>query len=143
MRAGPECPTADEWFIPGSEPADECDWHRHGEVTMPPAYTEWLATERGAGARVAASVAPSPAGFRIVSPLDGDRYSVPPSVDARYSTIALRAAGARASVRWSVDGRVFAAARLALVPGPHVIAAESGGERREVRITVEREAGTR
>ena len=143
MRAGPDCPTADEWFIPGSEPADQCDWHRHGEVTMPPAYTEWLATERGAGARVAASVAASPAGFRIVSPLDGDRYAVPPSVDARYSTIALRAAGARQSVRWSVDGRSFAAARLALVPGPHVIAAESGGERREVRITVEREPGTR
>lgn len=143
MRAGPECPTADEWFIPGSEPADECDWHRHGEVTMPAAYTEWLATERGAGTRVVANVAASPAGFRIVSPLDGDRYSVPPSVDARYSTIALRAAGARGAVRWSVDGRAFAATRLALVPGPHLIEAEAGGERREVRITVAQDPGTR
>ncbi|HET9003645.1 MAG TPA: penicillin-binding protein 1C [Gemmatimonadaceae bacterium] len=143
MRAGPDCPTADEWFIPGSEPADECDWHRHGEVTMPAAYTEWLATERGAGTRVVANVAASPAGFRIVSPLDGDRYSVPPSVDARYSTIALRAAGARGAVRWSVDGRPFATARLALVPGPHLIEAEAGGQRREVRITVEQDPGTR
>ena len=143
MRAGPDCPTADEWFIPGSEPADECDWHRHGEVTMPAAYTEWLATERGAGTRVVANVAASPAGFRIVSPLDGDRYSVPPSVDARYSTIALRAAGARSAVRWSVDGRPFADGRLALVPGPHLIEAEAGGQRREVRIIVEQDPGTR
>ena len=143
MRAGPQCPTADEWFIPGSEPADLCDWHRDGEVTMPAAYTEWLATQRGAGVRVAGKLAPAPAGFRIVSPLDGDRYSVPPSVDARYSTVALRAAGARSAVRWSVDGRAFASERLALVPGIHVIEAESGGERRAVRITVAPDPGTR
>ena len=143
MRAGPDCPTADEWFIPGSEPADACDWHRHGDVTMPAAYTEWLATERGSGTRVAGRVAASPVGFRIVSPLDGDRYSVPPSVDARYSTVALRAAGASGVVRWSVDGRAFRAERLALVPGSHVIEAEAGGERREVRITVDSPPGTR
>ena len=137
MRAGPECPTADEWFVPGSEPADECDWHRASTVTMPALYSEWLAKERGAGVRIAGSVAPAPAGFRIISPLDGDRYSVPPSVDARYSTVALRAIGAPGEVRWSVDGRTFAAARLALVPGIHVIEAESRGERRAVRITVE------
>lgn len=110
---------------------------------MPPAYTEWLATERGAGAHLPVAVAPSPAGFRIVSPLDGDRYSVPPSVDARYSTVALRAAGARGVVRWSVDGRPFAVPRLALVPGAHVISAEDGGVRREVRIVVERAPGAR
>ena len=143
MRAGPDCPTADEWFIPGSEPADECDWHRNGEVTMPATYTEWLATERGAGTPVTGRAAASPAGFRIMSPLDGDRYSVPPSVDARYSTVALRAAGASGAVRWSVDGRAFRSERLALVPGSHVIQAEAGGERREVRITVDAAPGTR
>jgi len=143
MRAGPDCPIADEWFVPGSEPSAECDWHQHGAVTMPPVYSEWLATERGAGTRVTATVAAAPAGFRIVSPLDGDRYSVPPSVDARYSTVALRVAGADGAVRWSVDGQAYSANRLALVPGTHVIAAESKGERREVRITVESPPRTR
>jgi len=143
MRAGPDCPTVDEWFIPGSEPDSECDWHRHGQLTMPAAYTEWLATERGAGAHLPVAVAPSPVGFRIVSPLDGDRYSVPPSVDARYSTVALRAAGARGPVRWSVDGRPFAASRLALVPGTHVISAEDGAMKREARIVVEPVPGAR
>jgi penicillin-binding protein 1C len=136
MRAGPECPTADEWFVPGSEPEAECDWHRGGSVTMPAAYADWLAVERGAGARVAASVAAGAAGFRIVSPLDGDRYSVPPSVDARYSTIALRTAGAGARVRWTVDGKPFTEPRLSLVPGRHLIRAESDGVAREVRIEV-------
>jgi hypothetical protein len=77
------------------------------------------------------------AGFRIVSPLDGDRYRVPPGVDARYATVALRAAGASGRVRWTVDGRRVAGARLGLERGEHVVRAEAGGERREVRIVVE------
>jgi penicillin-binding protein 1C len=143
MRAGPDCPTANEWFIPGSEPTAECDWHDHGAVSMPAAYADWLAAERGAGATVRARIAPAPDGFRIVSPLDGDRYSVPPSVDPRYSTVALRTAGATDAVRWSVDGKAVARPRLTLVPGTHVIRAESGPDSREVRIVVEGGAGSR
>jgi hypothetical protein len=143
MRAGPDCPTANEWFIPGSEPTAECDWHDHGAVSMPAAYADWLAAERGAGATVRARIAPAPDGFRIVSPLDGDRYSVPPSVDPRYSTVALRTAGATDAVRWSVDGKAVALPRLTLVPGTHVIRAESGPDSREVRIVVEGGAGSR
>ena len=143
MRAGPDCPTATEWFIPGTEPATECDWHQHGKVSMPATYANWLAAEGSAGANVRAGVAPAAAGFRIVSPLDGDRYSVAPSVDPHYSTIALRAAGASAPVRWSVDGKAFAATRLSLVPGTHVIRAESGDTSREVTIVVEGSAAAR
>ncbi|MFL5560095.1 MAG: penicillin-binding protein 1C [Gemmatimonadaceae bacterium] len=143
MRAGSECPTANEWFAPGTEPVADCDWHRDGSVTMPAAYSEWLAAERGAGVRVAASVAPAAAGFRIVSPLDGDRYSVPPSVDPRYSTIALRATGETSRVRWSVDGKPFAADRLPLIPGGHLIRATSNGIEREVRIVVAGGEGSR
>ena len=143
MRAGPDCPTASEWFIPGSEPTAECDWHEHGGVSMPAAYADWVAAERGAGANVRARISAAPNGFRIVSPLDGDRYSVPPSVDPRYSTVALRTAGAKGAVRWIVDGKTVAAPRLTLVPGIHVIRAESGADAREVRIVVEGADGAR
>ena len=47
-----------------------------------------------AGVEAYPTAAPPAAGFRIVSPLEGDRYQVPPGVEARYATIALRAAGA-------------------------------------------------
>lgn len=143
MRAGPDCPTLDEWFVPGTEPDTSCDWHRDGKVTMPATYGEWLASERGAGAILPVRVAATPSGFRIVSPVDGDRYSVPPSVDPRYATIALRAAGGTGTVRWSVDGRTFAASRLPLVPGVHLISAEANGLRRDVRIVVEGPAASR
>jgi hypothetical protein len=80
------------------------------------------------------------AGFRITSPLDGDRYQVPPGVDARYATISLRAAGARdpASVRWWVDGRAWRGSRLPLTLGEHLIRASTArGESAEARIVVE------
>ncbi|HEU4584579.1 MAG TPA: hypothetical protein VFR95_02470, partial [Gemmatimonadaceae bacterium] len=83
--------------------------------------------------------APS-AGFRIDSPRDGDRYQVPPGVDPRFSTVALRAAGARdpASIRWSVDGSAYRGSRLPLTPGEHVIRAFTPrGDSAEVRIVVE------
>ena len=143
MRAGPTCPTADEWFIRGTEPRDLCDWHRARTVTMPAEYDAWLATQRGAGKVLAVAPGAVTSAFRIVSPLEGDRYSVPPSVDARYSTVALRASGATAVVHWSVDGRPIAASRLTLVPGNHVIRAESAGLEHEVRIVVEAAPGTR
>jgi hypothetical protein len=78
--------------------------------------------------------------FRISSPLDGDRYEVPPGVDARYATIALRADGADPrAVRWFVDGQPTSARRLPLVAGTHVIrASASATTSDEVRVTIER-----
>ena len=158
-RAGAHCPRVTEWFAPGTEPADTCSWHRDGTLALPELYTEWLAQARAAGGggvlveageglrdtlpAVAASQsggaprAGESHGFHIVSPRDGDRYSVPPSVDPRYATIALRAAGATDRVRWSVDDRVVASPRIPLVRGSHVIRAESRAGRDEVRIQVD------
>jgi hypothetical protein len=80
-----------------------------------------------------------PARLTIVSPADGDRYQIPPGVESRYATIALRAAGAPAghAVRWSVDGRATTSDRWALVPGRHRVQAIAGGLRAEVEIVVE------
>ena len=145
-----DCPHADEW-IPADQPLPRaCDWHRDGEVVLPPEYAEWSASRGGftgiaSGAPVEASRMPdavAPAGhghpgeFRIVSPRDGDTYAVPPGVDSRYSTIGLVAAGA-SPVRWTVDGRRVEAARLRLTPGTHTIAAaDAAGRRDEVTIRV-------
>jgi penicillin-binding protein 1C len=76
--------------------------------------------------------------FRIVSPLNGDRYAIPPSVERRYATIALRAAGVGAEgVRWWINGEPYEGTRWALAPGSHVVRAVSArGERAEVRIVV-------
>jgi penicillin-binding protein 1C len=96
-------------------------------------------------ARVVASIRrpvptpmPKPAGFRIISPLNGDRYSIPVGVESRFATISLRAGGIGAGeVRWFVDGARYSRERWPLVPGEHVIAAVSArGDSAKVRIVV-------
>jgi penicillin-binding protein 1C len=135
LLATPDCPDAIEWFVPGTVPTEQCSWHREGRVVLPQLYAEWLEQARAVETKVVARA--DSAGFKIVSPLDGDRYTVPPSVDPRYSTIALRASGASGAVRWTLDGRPVMTPRLPLVRGTHVIRAESGGESREVRFSVD------
>ena len=139
MLATAECPDAVDWFAPGTEPKELCTWHDHGRVVLPQLYTEWLDQARALDAKPSgSSQSPGePAGFRILSPLDGDHYAVPPSVDARYATIALRASGASGAIRWTVDDRPVVSTRLPLIRGAHVVRALSGGESREVRITVD------
>jgi penicillin-binding protein 1C len=135
LRATRECDSAVEWFIPGTEPSRADDWERAGRLTLPPEYAEWAA---GQGGRWAAA---TPRGaddrFRIVAPRDGDRYSVPVGVQARYATLAMQATGRAGPVRWYVDGREVPAGRWTLAPGPHTVrAAAPSGEADEVRIVV-------
>jgi hypothetical protein len=63
---------------------------------------------------------------------------VPPGTDPRYATIALRAAGAAPgeTVRWRVDGRPVPGGRWTLVPGRHVVTAETRS-RSPVSATIE------
>jgi len=137
MRAGAGCAAAvtEEWFLPGSEPARECDWHRAGGAV---AYAAAPAAQARPSAAEGRAEAYRAAGFRIVSPLQGDRYQVPPGVEARYATIALRAAGAPgdAPVRWWVDGAPTRSARWQLRPGRHSIRAVAASGR-VAGVTVE------
>ena len=136
LRATPACPAMVEWFVPGTEPERQCDWHRGGGARLPPEYAEW-AQQTGFQSDVAGPAAGA-GPFRIVSPQDGDQYRIPPGVDARYATIALRAAGEVGAVRWWVDGRLALARRWQLVPGTHTIrAVTASGDSDEVRIAVE------
>jgi penicillin-binding protein 1C len=150
MLAGPACPRITEWFAPGSVPRAECDWHHDGVLTLPALYAEWAAqAAQASGERPAAAVqraaAIEPRGFRIVSPKNGDRFSIPPGVPSRYATVALLTAGAPAGepVAWYVDGRATTSARLTLQPGAHVSRAVAGSSRGaagphdEVRVEVE------
>jgi penicillin-binding protein 1C len=143
-RPGAACPTTMEWFAPGHAPEDTCRWHDGaGGVALPVEYAEWA--ERTQPPRTGPASArrlPSPAveAFRIVSPGEGDVYRLPPGVETRYATVALRAAGGRAAApaRWSVDGMPHAGARWALQPGRHRFRAVSAaGDTAEVSITVE------
>jgi penicillin-binding protein 1C len=140
MRAGPDCPAETEWFIPGTEPARRCDWHVNGRVALPAEYADWAAeVEPALPAPAPATATRSGDRFQIVSPLDGDRYRVPPGSDPRYATIALRAAGpGTPAARWYVDGAPYAGTRWTLVPGTHRIRAlGAGGQHAEISITVE------
>jgi membrane carboxypeptidase/penicillin-binding protein PbpC len=86
------------------------------------------------------AAAPSVEEFRIVSPNEGDVYRMPPGVDARYATVALRAAGgpSNAAVRWVVDGSPFGESRWPLQPGRHRFrAVSSAGDSAEVTVSVE------
>jgi penicillin-binding protein 1C len=144
LRAGPHCPGMVEWFDPATAPTRPCDWHRGNAVVFPPVYAEWdqertertEMTERG---EESSPPSPSFPSFRILSPLDGDVYRIPPGVDRRYSTVALRAAaGAGSSVRWFVDGREQRSTRWPLAPGVHKVEARSSrGELSEVTVRVE------
>lgn len=143
LPAGPDCPKGVEWFAPGTEPAHRCDWHRDGTVVLPPEYAEWAVQTMGSPAvstlRAAATGARP---FRILSPVDGDRYRIPPGVPARFATLPLRTAGGSTGgskrVRWYVDGRPVRGTRWALVPGRHVIRAVArGGHDASVTIDVD------
>ncbi|MFN2567115.1 MAG: penicillin-binding protein 1C [Gemmatimonadaceae bacterium] len=169
MRATSQCAQLAEWFAAGTEPTRTDDWERGGRVALPDEYAEWARqglrpamdgvtlasvdegsrpSESANGSLPTPRVAPAadsarsarPARFRIISPLDGDRYSIPAGVETRYATIPLRAGGAGAeSVRWWIDGKPHAGERWPLAPGSHVVRAVSArGERAEVRVVVER-----
>jgi penicillin-binding protein 1C len=147
LRASPECPSLTEYFVPGSIPDQYCDWHNGGMVRLPTEFAEWRATVDGRpGDSSRDSAAPSigsltePASrLAITSPQHGDHYRLPPGVDPRYASIALRATGvgSAAAVRWYVDGRPVATPRWVLRPGHHVIQAAAGDDRAAVRITVD------
>ncbi|HEY9426674.1 MAG TPA: penicillin-binding protein 1C [Gemmatimonadaceae bacterium] len=146
LRAIAGCPHMTEWFAPGTEPTDTCDWHHSdGSVVLPHEYAAWLESRARDGGGESAAVGSRAVGgvsigFRITSPLDGDRYQVPPGVDPHYATVALSSAGARdpAAVRWFVDGTAWHRGRLPLTPGEHLIRAFTPkGDSAEVRIVVE------
>lgn len=164
LRATAVCPGVVEWFLPGTEPTRSCDWRRGGGgVHLPAAYAEWAqqTSSRSDVAQVSRDEAPTRAAarstadagayarpsldlepFRIHSPQEGDTYRIPPGIEARYATIALRATGGAGPVRWWVDGRPARATRWQLVPGPHTIrAVAASGNSDVVRITVEPGAG--
>ena len=138
LRATARCPSAVEWFAPGTEPAQACDWHREEGTTVPAEFEEW-AQQSAAVSPAAESPRPAPeSGLRIVSPREGDVYRIPAGVDPRYATVALRAAGGTAGIRWFVDGRRHRAPRWALAAGIHRIGARDGsGATAEVTIAVE------
>lgn len=159
LRATSQCPGVTEYFLPGTEPTHHCNWHVEGGIHLPVEFAEWAST-RGrtaaaspdpAFAAVRSETAPAPATaaghptadapsrLTIVSPVDGDRYQIPPGVAARYATIALRAAGAPAGhpVHWAVDGIPTTETRWPLVKGLHRIRVTAGGMSDEVRIEVE------
>lgn len=143
LRAGPACPPMTEWFVPGTEPGQDCDWHRRGGVVLPTEYLAWEGRNRRDDPAHPPGTQPvvSPRGtgqLRIVSPQEGDRYSIPAGVDPRYATIALRVTGGGGKpVRWYVDGREWSEARWPLARGQHLIRAVTADGRVDaVRISV-------
>jgi penicillin-binding protein 1C len=164
LRATSECAQLPEWFARGMEPTRVDDWEHGGRATLPDEYAEWsrqgllpamegvtLASAREGSQVMGLSLATAArdaardstrraSRFHIASPADGDRYAIPPGVDAHYSTIPLHAAGPGASdVRWWVDGRRYTGERWPLIPGRHAISARSArGETAEARIDVVR-----
>jgi penicillin-binding protein 1C len=138
------CPTSTEWFGPGHVPGDTCGWHDgSGAAALPVEYTEWVERSelpRGAAQTTASGASIAPEGFHIVSPRDGDVYRLPPGVEPRYATVALRFAGgpSGAAVRWAVDGVPHRESRWSLRPGHHRVSAVSAtGDSAEVTVSVE------
>ena len=148
MLAGPECPPATEWFVPGTEPTEPCDWHRGGRVVLPVEYADWAVQQtqlgasapgHGPGVGLPDTIDPGavPRRFRITSPQDGDRYSIPVGTDPRYATVALRSVGG-SGVSWYVDGHPWRSDRWPIVHGHHTIrAVDAHGNADQVSVVVE------
>ena len=165
LLASPECPGITEYFTPGTVPEKTCDWHLGGEVRLPVEYAEWEAVESqrlggSTAGQLGLSSAPEPtrgqrdesirasatrrtpeppSRLEITSPQQNDHYQIPPGVEARYASVALRAVGSTrdARVRWFVDDHRVATSRWVLVAGRHEIRAEAGHDRAAVTITVD------
>ena len=158
LRVTPECQgqDLDEWFLPGTAPQQTCDWHQRGAIVWPAEFVEWAeqngrgeaavgesAADKAAAGEAAADRAAAGARgsqFAIVAPREGDRYEIPPGIDRRYATIALRAATAPGDgrVRWFIDGRPVAVPRWKLVPGLHIArAVTASGQSDAVRFAVD------
>ncbi len=141
LRPGAYCPTIPEYFIAGTAPERRCDWHTPEGVVFPLEYAEWAAVaaprQPPMGQALVAPLQLAGGRFAITSPADGDHYQVPPGVEGRYATIALRTAGSARRVRWYVDDAPVAHQRWPLVPGRHRIRATAGNLSDEVTITVE------
>ena len=167
LRATAECSVIPEWFIAGTEPRETDTWLRDGRVTLPSEYAEWAAqsgdvasldeeppsgsSPTGAAGRFAArpdavhgsgtrsaGLPAHDSTFRLLSPMDGDVYRVPPGVPGRYASIPLRAVGAEGELRWFVNGSPHPGGRLPLARGNHLIRAESSRRGAvEARIVVE------
>lgn len=139
LRATARCPSMVEWFDPASAPVRTCDWHRDGGVVLPAEYDGWDQTTERTEKTASSPSSPSSPSFRILSPLDGDVYHLPPGVDARYATVALRTAGGTGeAVRWFVDGQEQHITRWPLTVGMHHVEARSGrGSSARVTIRVE------
>jgi penicillin-binding protein 1C len=141
------CSGIAEWFLPGTAPTKGDDWQTAGGgVTWPQEYAEWAeqtgkpASALGSLPNGTSGVAASAPGFEIVSPLDGDRYQIPPGMSGRYATIPLRVSGNAADepIRWIVDGRPTRQTRWQLRPGTHEIRAlAASGRSDQVRIEVQ------
>ena len=145
LRATGDCPALDEWFLPGTAPVHYCDWHRDGTVVWPGEYVEW-ADQNGRVATPPAALTTTARAsqFQIVSPRAGDRYQIPPGIDPRYATVALRAASAPTdgAIHWFIDGRRVVGSRWILSPGVHVARAVSAsGQSDESRFEVDNSSG--
>ncbi len=129
LRATPNCPATIEWFLPGTEPARFDDWHGDDGVRLPVEYADWLAMNERRDLALARGSTPEDVAasstLRILSPLDGDAYEVPPATDARYATLPVNATPGPDGrpPRIFVNGTPLDATRWRLQPGRHVFRA--------------------
>ena len=141
MAAGHHCPAYPEWFRRGTVPEPD-SWFGPGGVTLPEEYLEWAgrgepALAGGGTGMMAVARTPTPAGLRITSLRNGDRFRFVPGVDPSAATVGLRAAGAgSAPIRWLVDGRPHRESRWQLELGRHRITAMAGTARDDVEVEV-------
>src|SRR5215831_9526243 len=89
QRAGPHCPTAREWFVPGTEPAHVCPLHQP-EAPVTPA------------------VAPPPAPLRLLRPTPGLQLAMDPRIPDTLEVFPLALPKHVPAMRidWLVDGQV-------------------------------------
>ncbi len=139
MLAGPECDSDYEYFIKGTEPKDNCDWHHSRTVEFPDEYMKWASENYIDKVRI------KPADdLRIIYPVDGDIFQISAEIPDRSQQITFKANSKYPDVVWFINGRKIAGGKNALwqlQPGEFQVeaCADSGNVSNSIKIIVVKE----
>lgn len=135
-KADEDCPeTSFEYFLAGTEPTEECDWHEDGKIIFPDEYSEW--------ARInypeSAYTIEENGNFYILAPENGSIYKISGALPAEVQNIRLEAVSASDDVDWFTNGAYFQSGKLIylqLDSSLETITAQSEDRTYEISITV-------
>lgn len=123
-------PVVREWFLAGTEPAENAaEWYEGNVLLLPQEYAAWCRSPQNhLGARVRG------AGLRILFPKDGAEFALNPHLPSGQQTVTFSAT--ESDCHWSLNGQPVSGS-FQLRPGEWTVSAEKDGQVATSRFTVQ------